>query len=455
MLKKIILFIAFTAFTLQADYLMQYNMDGEVNTFLYKDANHAKLITHKDKQGGSSAIYSLNKKVYVVTDEDGMLSIVDTQKAKSFMDSMGINIIMSDEEKQENRKFTIKKTGKKELVAGIKGDVWILGDKGEQTRVVVTNNKNIVKMTHNMTHLLSKMSGSEQNFYEIKKGYVLIKAEGMKLEKFTKKKVAKSEYMLPKKASSKKRSQRSGWEDEEEVQTQQQAPHFSKSCYENICCGKVAGEAIILSYLPKTKGTDYELIDSATCTKDKNGNRVEAAVYETPYGAPMYVTLNFHDKSGGIIKSTKQKYHNYEKYMKEYTSGRIRTYTDSDSYKYYYAVLLPYKQERVDILMGKNRVMTFTRPQNNRSEGHWSLKEVVETGSPNEKHIFNALEEQLDKNGDVTKMKLKPKTLVVRKKYKTRTTHKVEKKEQKADSLGDSINKETIDKAADLLKSFF
>jgi len=275
MLKKIILFIAFTALTLQADYLMKYNMDGEINTFLYKDANHVKLITHEDKQGGSSTIYSLNKKVYVVTDEDGMLSIVDTQKAKSFMDSMGINIVMPEEDNQENTNFTIKKTGKKELVAGIEGDVWILSDKGEQSRVVVTNNKNVVKMTQNMAHLFSKMSGSEQNFYEIKKGYVLIKAEGIKLEKFTKKKVAKSEYILPKKASSKKPSQRS------------------------------------------------------------------------------------------------------------------------------------------------------------RSE------------------------EQLDKSGDVTKMELKHKSLVVRKKNKTKVTHKVEKKEPKEESVSDSINKETIDKAANLLKSFF
>lgn len=201
MTNKIILLTAFIAAALQGDYLMKYNMSGETNTFLYKDDNHAKVIINKE---GSSKIYSLNKKTYIVSDQDGVLSIIDTQKAKGFIQSMGISVVNESEEENQMPEFKITKTGKKELVGGIQGDVWILSLDGKQSEVVVTNNKNVLKMTQKMMDLLTQMGTKGKNFFEIEKGYVVIKGDEFRLEEFASKTVPKSEYALPKKASSKR-----------------------------------------------------------------------------------------------------------------------------------------------------------------------------------------------------------------------------------------------------------
>ena len=113
--------------------------------------------------------------------------------------------------KQETPKFKIKRTGKKVKVGGILGEVWMLkgeeGGKNFKEKVVVTNNAKVVKTMRAMFKSISTMSGGmlgSDNLFEPKKGYVLIKADGMMLESFKDKKVSKDEYKLPKVSDYKK-----------------------------------------------------------------------------------------------------------------------------------------------------------------------------------------------------------------------------------------------------------
>lgn len=196
--------LALAFVSLHGDSVLKYDMNGEINTFLYADANHAKMIT-PPTESGSAEIYFLNQKTYLVTHHEGMTSIVDVDKTKSFVNSMGISFKQEREKEAEPAHFSIKKTGKKQRVAGINGEIWILSDGKKQINIVVTNNKKVVDAVRQMFKMLSQMNmDTTQNFYEMDKGYVIIKAEGMELKEFTTKKISLTEYQLPSSESNKR-----------------------------------------------------------------------------------------------------------------------------------------------------------------------------------------------------------------------------------------------------------
>jgi len=186
---------------LQADYVIKYNMDGDITEFMYKNSSTSKMITHSDSK---TEIYNIKKNSYIVTHEDNDITIVDVNKMRAKAKEMGFDP-SAFAAKQEAPKFTIEKTGKKERLGGINGEVWIL--KGEEdgekyeTKVVVTDDKRVVKTVRAMFNSISTMSGGmvgEVNFFELKKGYITIKADGMKLVSFKNKSLPQSTYTLPK-----------------------------------------------------------------------------------------------------------------------------------------------------------------------------------------------------------------------------------------------------------------
>lgn len=202
MFQKLFITVSFLFVALHADSVLKYNMGSEINTFYYSNDNHAKMVPQSDKEG-SSEIYAINKKIYIVSYHDGILSIVDLNKTKSFMDSMGISFVQEAEEKHIPE-FKIHKTSKKERVAGINGEVWYLSDDDnkEKTKVVVTNKKAVVQAVRKMFAMFEKISpDAAYNYYEIEKGYLLIKADEMELLEFSTKKIPKSTYKLPTAAS--------------------------------------------------------------------------------------------------------------------------------------------------------------------------------------------------------------------------------------------------------------
>ncbi len=95
-------------------------------------------------------------------------------------------------------------------VAGIAGEVWIVsgiydGEKYKE-EIVVTKNKKVVKIVRAMFNVFSSMSGAqiEENFYELQKGYVTTKADGLQLKSFSEKSIQSSEYELPKQSQKQK-----------------------------------------------------------------------------------------------------------------------------------------------------------------------------------------------------------------------------------------------------------
>jgi len=183
---------------LSADYVLEYNMDGEIQRFMYHDASKAKLVTPSDD---SSAVYKIGDKTYIVSGSGKNKKIVDMDEMRAMVNSFGYDPSAYNQE--ETFKPKIKKTSKRVTVAGIKGYEWIVSvdDNGEESeKVVVTNDKRVVKTVRAMKNLFTSMSGinTENNdLFEIEKGYVIIKANGLVLSSFKEKNIDKSEYTLP------------------------------------------------------------------------------------------------------------------------------------------------------------------------------------------------------------------------------------------------------------------
>ncbi len=203
MIKKNLIIVIMAMVTLlQADNVVKYNMDGEIMEFMYKDSSTSKMITNSED--GKVEIYHIKKNSYVVTYTQEGVTVVDVNEMKAKAKQMGFDP-SAFMEKQEKAQYTIKKTGKRVNVSGVRGEEWILQGKEDgknyETKVVVSNDKSIVKIMRSMFTSISDMSGgmiSDANLFEIEKGYVLIKADGMQLESFDNKSISSKEYTLPK-----------------------------------------------------------------------------------------------------------------------------------------------------------------------------------------------------------------------------------------------------------------
>ena len=197
-MKKTLLISAFALSSmLNADYLLEYKMDNEIQKFMYHDASLSKLVTASDD---GSTVYKIGKKSYIVTGKGKNKTVVDVDEMRAMANSFGYD--PSEYNPKESFHPHIKKTSKRVTIAGVKGYVWRVqledGDKFEE--IVVTNDKRVVNTMRAMTNMFASMSGidtGENDMFEIEKGYIVIKADGVELHAFKEKHIDSSEYALP------------------------------------------------------------------------------------------------------------------------------------------------------------------------------------------------------------------------------------------------------------------
>ena len=417
MKKYLIVAIIVLSSLLQADYVMKYQMDSEVQTFMYHNDKSSKMINVSE--GEKKEIYKVDKKTYIVSYENGKKIVIDMDEIRKMSQSMGYDASAYQEEIQKLQ-YKIKKTGKRVKVGGVRGEVWIVSgeEDGEKYKVeiVVTKDKKVVKSVRAMFNLFASMSGvsTESNYLEIQKGYVTIKADGMELKSFKEKKVSSSEYQLPKDVK------------------KQKIPNFAKaktkvldSCYETVCCGKTSGESQVLAPALKSGFKGYSLVGSGICDTMGLGSlfgitSVEGALYKKKNDY-IQVTLNMDDTEGGMLQSTK----------KNLDAGyslpidSIKNYSDKkrvNGVKVIQGELMPMKQETLEYIIDSKTSLTISRIRKD-NKGISLIKVVDSSGGINLKKLQKSLKNQK------TKESSKP----------------TENKEQEVD----------VDQAVNLLKSFF
>jgi len=211
MFYKSLIIVLFSFLSLlQADYVLEYEMSGEVQKFLYRDASHSKMINHSG-DNEKSEIYRIAKKVYIVSGRDGEKHSTDVDEMRTMSKATGFATTQYAKEAQEDAKdYKLTPTGKKVKVGGVRGEVFIIkgtfDGKAYKQEIVLTKNKEVVKAVSAMFSLFGAMSGMEnsETLSEVKKGYATIKSDDMELKSFKSMKIAKSEYELPKDAKKEK-----------------------------------------------------------------------------------------------------------------------------------------------------------------------------------------------------------------------------------------------------------
>ncbi len=205
-MKKVVVGIVLFFLSLQADYIVKYEMEGgEINTFYYKDDTHMKMALSSDICEGGE-LYKIKKKLYSVSYTDGQLYIMDLSKLVGLMNQAGIMSPEVDSEDVQSvaDNYKIIKTSKSKKIGGVKAYKWILVDKEtkEKYPMYVTKDKTAVKLTKAMYSMFSAMAQKgEEIDVEIEKGYVMVEGEGIKLLEIKKASLPASTYKLPNKRS--------------------------------------------------------------------------------------------------------------------------------------------------------------------------------------------------------------------------------------------------------------
>ncbi|MEA3523465.1 MAG: hypothetical protein U9R50_10890 [Campylobacterota bacterium] len=370
MITKFLITTSFSLLSLlHADYISIYQMDEETQKIMYHDSSHSKIIN--SSKGDKSAMYFIDDKIYSVQYENGKAKVIDLDQMRSMMGSMGAQEQVN--QKQDEFDFKIKKTGKKETVAGIKGEIWIIegSDDGEtfKDQIVVTKDKRVVKAMHAMTRMFSKMSGGATddsgNIFELEKGYATIKSDGMVLRSFKEKQLPKSDYELPKDAQMQEMPNIAalfgggGAPSNDGKKTK----GLLDPCYNEVCCGKTAGASNVLAPMLKPRSGGYELVGEGVC--DALGisslfgvKSVEGALYKKG-DDPIQVTLNLDDTSGGAVATTKKQLDSgtslIVKSIQNYKKGVMGTAS------YEYGMMMPMKQQTLDIVIDSKTVLSITR----------------------------------------------------------------------------------------------
>lgn len=398
-MKRFLMLIAsvFLVSSLQADYILKYQMDDEVQTYMYHSDTQSKLINGSGSE--KQEIYKIGKKVYIVSYDGNKKTIVDVDEMKKMAQSFGVDASQYMEENKAPE-FKIKKTGKRVTVGGVKGEVWILSgeEDGEKfkTEMVVSKDKKLARAVHSMFDTITSMSGAqmEDNFLEPKKGYIAIKADGMVLKSFTQEKVSSSEYKLPKDGQ------------------KQNIPDFSKlasksvdSCYEQVCCGQTSGASTVLAPALKSSFNGYKLIGSGVCDIMGLGallgvDSVEGALYKNG-NDHIQVTYNMDDKEGGILRKTKK---NLDAGHSMGLVNGIKNYSDNkkvNGIKVVYGILMPMKQETLEYIIDSKTSLTISRLRKTNKEP--SLFKVVNSGGVNLKKLQASAKSQKASKPESTK----------------------------------------------------
>ncbi len=418
---------------LQADYISTYQMDGDTQTIMYHDATHTKIVNSSKRD--NSAMYFIDDKIYSVTYENGKAKVIDFDQMRSMMESLGGQELQK--EKVEKPDFKITKTGKKEKVAGISGEVWIIegSNKGEayKDKIVVTKDKRVIKAVRSMMDMFSKMSAEETedmgNIFEFEKGYATIKADGFVLKSFKEKKLPKSDYELPKDAQMQKMPNIAalfggGASASKNGKAQK---GLLDPCYNEVCCGKTAGKSNVLAPMLKPRSGGYELVGDGVC--DALGlsslfgvSSVEGALYKKG-DDPIQITLALDDTSGGSVSTTKKQLDAGASLVVRSIKNHKQGVMGTASYEY--GMMMPMKQQTLDIIIDSKTILSVTR---------------------------------IAKNGEIDLISWTKRAINLDT-FKKDAPKKAKAKETKTDSDDSSLDSEklnkTVDDAVNMLKSFF
>lgn len=366
----------------QADYILKYKMDTDSQTYMYHSGISSKLSMASGHE--KTEIYTIGKKVYLVSYDGANKTIMDMDEMKKMSQAFGAMDSSAENAKQRAPKYKIIKTGKKEKIAGISGEVWIVSGKedGEKftQEMVVTNDKKVVKVAHSMFNTFANMSNSNegQEMLEPQKGYVILKVDTMVLKSFEELKLPSSTYQLPKDGQ------------------EQKMPDFSKlkkkvvdSCYDQVCCGQISGPSTVLAPALKNSFNSYKLVGSGVCDAMGLGSllnlkSVEGALYKKGSDS-IQITLNLNDTKGGILRSTKK---NLDAGYSTGLVSSIKNYSDGkklDAMEIVSGVLMPMNQETLEYIIDEKTSLTITRLRKTGKEP--SLSGVISSGAINLKKI--------------------------------------------------------------------
>ncbi len=365
-MKKLLVFLVMllVSSVVEAGYELEYDVDGDSQIYRYMDSKHSKIIMQDDD--AKSHIIKNTKSIYIVTyKNNGAIDTLDMKAMKRQASQFGFDTSQYTQKPQKPN-FKITKTSKRKKIAGVNGEIWILHDadhssqKGE--KVVVTNDKDVVKAVHSMFGLLGDVSGGEADnaFIELQKGYVTIQAPGMMLKHFKKTSVSADEFKIPHGKLSD--SKGSGLTNSKMTSNKSS---LKPDCYDSVCCLKKVGASVVLiNSLPKKMNVpgDFTLTQSATCKKSKN-SVTEAAIYTSPSeGSRIYVTLKINTKDKPVVEKSE-------------------TQRKSAAYTIHSATFEEIGEEISEVTFEHNSLLTFSRlKKENKPYYKWIDTYVVWSG---------------------------------------------------------------------------
>lgn len=298
------------------------------------------------------------------------------------------------------------------------------------------------------------------SFIEPRKGYVIIKADTMKLISFKVKKLSSATYKVPKVTHTREAFNEKNKKVHKKLVTKNKK-YFSRkafkkpACYKNLCCSKIAGESVILkSSVPTRIEADYYYVDSATCVKSR-GKWIEEALYITNDGRPLLMKLDM--KYNGVSQLEEARKADAvncsDRLLLTIKKGSINAYLVKrfKQYKMTLATVPQADEERIEIYIKKGVALNVFRPTPDQTIAWRDLAWVMGISSAdNKKPFYPQLEKALNKRN--YKSVLKPKRSV--KKVKV-IEPKIVKKFPKSTQEVSGPSQDEINKATNMLKSFF
>lgn len=174
-------------------------MDIDRIKYTYKNISTSKMVNNSED--GVKSVHVIDDNIYLVSYTASGVKIKNANNLKIKKRVYDTTMYAA---KQTKPNYQIRKTKRRQTIAGIEGEVWLVfGRDGGQVYsqyVVVTNNPKIVKVMRNMFISYSKMDGEIldlQNIFEIEPGYMLIKTDSMNLVSFAELKLSPKMYALP------------------------------------------------------------------------------------------------------------------------------------------------------------------------------------------------------------------------------------------------------------------
>ncbi|MBN2894954.1 MAG: hypothetical protein JXK05_03560 [Campylobacterales bacterium] len=345
-----------------ADYIVEYTLPDGRQTITYKDAKHHKLSI--DSEGTQSHVYRIGEKVYMVSVEDGQTQVMDMDEMRKLTAAFGAS---AQEPKEPKERWKVTKTGRKESVAGVKGEVWIVEGEmdGEPYRdeVVMTQDKRVVTTFDALLGTVEKIGegfAAMDEEFQFEKGWAPIKAEDMVLASVTERSVDAAEYELPKNAQVQKMPDVAGMFG---GKSEGSEAGVAGNCYTQVCCGQSAGPSVALKKMLKESAEGFKLAGDGVCDilgfATAFGQRsVEGALYTKGKDA-IQVTLNMNDSAQGSVLQTRQTIQKHGnagliQEVKGYKTGSIGGKT------YHYGLLMPPKQQTLDILIDAQTTLSIT-----------------------------------------------------------------------------------------------